>query len=444
MFFNFSRSSKTEQTKTNISNKNENEEPHQSHVSKYLHNKSFFNLTTIILKNIQLNAPFPQELNFEEVINNIIGGKFLEGYLVKDNEGVFCKNEEIVQRQSGIFTEMAKQLAKGFFKSGTVSISLPIRIFEPRSMLERYSDWWSFAPILLKKAGNTSDKIEAFKYSICFVLSAMFLSTGQMKPFNPLLGETFEGSFDDGTKIYLEHTCHTPCISHYLVTDPVNDYIFSGYCDISIEGTFKMLYNNSITMVQKGKNNIYLKKTKQTISYQLPKVIIGGVVLGSRYVLLDGHMKFDDRENNIKAVIYFNKHHQNIKSKRIHDLYGQIFYNEYSKKNEVFYEDKSPKNAFPSDKKLIYSEITGSWLENLIFDNKIYWSIEDSSPPKISPIKNVMPSDCRFREDLIWLKRSLLAVEYNTLYENYAQKWKVALEVQQRHDRSLRETRKKK
>jgi hypothetical protein len=396
------------------------------------------------LKNIQLNAPYPVELNFDELINNSVGVNFLDGYLVKDNEGVFCKNEDIVKRQSGIFTDMAKQIAKGVFKSGTVSISLPIRMFEPRSMLERYSDWWSFAPILLKKAGMVSNKIEAFKYVICFVLSAMFLSTGQMKPLNPLLGETFEGSFNDGTKIYLEHTCHTPCVSNYLVTDPNNDYRYYGYCDISIEGALKLLYNNYVTMVQRGKNNVYLKNTKQTISYQLPKVIIGGIVLGTRYILLDGHMKFEDKENNIKAVIYFNKNHANLKSRRIHDIYGQIFQHEFPKKKETFYEEKTPKNVFPSDKKLIYSEITGSWLENIIFDNNIYWSIQDSSPPEISPIKNVIPSDCRFREDLIWLKRSLTALEYNKLYENYAQKWKVALEVQQRYDRSLREAKKNK
>ena len=44
-----------------------------------------------------------------------------------------------------------------------MSLSLPIRIFEPRSMIERYSDWFAFAPDLLEKAGLCTDKIEAFK-----------------------------------------------------------------------------------------------------------------------------------------------------------------------------------------------------------------------------------------------------------------------------------------
>ena len=66
------------------------------------------------------------------------------------------------------------------------------------------------------------------------------------------------------------------------------------------------------------------------------------------------------------------------------------------------------------------------------------------NPPHIYPIKSTIPSDCRYREDLIWLKRSLLCSEYNKLYEEYAQRWKVALEIQQRHDRGLREAGKKK
>lgn len=40
-----------------------------------------------------------------------------------------------------------------------------------------------------------------------------------------------------------------------------------------------------------------------------------------------------------------------------------------------------------------------------------------------------LPSDCRFREDLIWLYKK---------NEDHSQTWKVKLEEQQRHDRALR------
>jgi hypothetical protein len=47
--------------------------------------------------------------------------------------------------------------------------------------------------------------------------------------------------------------------------------------------------------------------------------------------------------------------------------------------------------------------------------------------------REVLPSDWRYREDLIWLK-------YN--YMKIAQKWKFRMEEQQRHDRRLRHKKK--
>ncbi len=417
-------------------------QPKSTDTIDYIHNKSFFNVSTIIIKKIQLNAPFPAELLYEHILKQVTNTeyKFLDGYIVKDTEGVLCQNEDIVKRQSGVFKEMAKQIAKGIFKTGVISLSLPIRIFEPKSMLARYCDSWSSAPILLKKAGRQTDKLEAFKSVISFVLSSMFLSSGQMKPFNPLLGETFEGSFSDGTKIYVEHTSHQPCRSHYYMTDPDGDYTFSGWRDISIDGAVKMIFTNNITMVQKGKDSVYLKSTGQTISYHLPKVILGGMVMGSRYLLIDGHMKFEDVENNLKATIIFNKNHANLKNRRVHDFYGMIYKYDYPKKKVEFYEEKIPKLP----KSDIYSEITGSWLENIIFDGKLYWSIPDSKPLNILPKDIVCPSDGRYREDLNWLSKSWSDSEYSELYEEYAQAWKVALEVQQRYDKFLREEENKK
>ena len=119
-------------------------------------------------------------------------------------------------------------MSKGILLGGLMSLSLPIRLFEPRSMLERITDWFAFAPILLKRAGNLKDKIEAFKYVICFSLSALFRSTQQLKPFNPMLGETYQSEWEEGSKMYLEHTCHTPPISHFYLKSSSNLFSVSG------------------------------------------------------------------------------------------------------------------------------------------------------------------------------------------------------------------------
>ena len=39
----------------------------------------------------------------------------------------------------------------------------------------------------------------------------------QWKPFNPILGETYQSRFNDGTKCFLEQTSHHPPVSHFEV-----------------------------------------------------------------------------------------------------------------------------------------------------------------------------------------------------------------------------------
>lgn len=86
---------------------------------------------------------------------------------------------------------MAKQLAYYLIKGLSIShISLPIKIFEPRSSAQRVADLWSGAPVFLTAAANATDPVERLKNVVAFGLSSYILCNSQNKPFNPLLGET--------------------------------------------------------------------------------------------------------------------------------------------------------------------------------------------------------------------------------------------------------------
>ena len=86
---------------------------------------------------------------------------------------IYCLKKDVVEKQSGIIREVITELSKTIWTGGVISLSLPIRIFEPRNMLERISDWFCFSPVLLTKGGIMTDKVEAMKYVICFSLSAL-------------------------------------------------------------------------------------------------------------------------------------------------------------------------------------------------------------------------------------------------------------------------------
>lgn len=412
-------------------------------IEKYQVKQSFFDLKLVPIKQIKLTAPFPGKLTKKEIQRKQV--TFLDDYCIKDN-GLVCVNQQIVDNQSGIFKDVAMQLAKNLFKGSIISLSLPIRVFEEKSMLEKYCDWWINAPYILKKAGKEKDVLESFKLTICFCLSSLHFSASQLKPFNPLLGETLQMSYHDGTRIYLEHTSHHPCVTNFYIKDIDDLYTISGYYDMQPEGTMKMLLTNYVYLIHKGKTSIYLKTTNRTIDVQIPKLHFEGIVYGERCNFWDQYMKFEDKKNNLKAVVQFK-----LKNQSFDNIQGQIYKYDFSKdkKGKEFYES-SFKHPFASKKEDILSEITGSYLGEVLFDNKAYYKIDEIEPKNLihedGQSEYLLPSDWRYREDINWLTKSNSINKINKnndfgkSFENYSQQWKLALESQQRYDRKLRET----
>jgi len=72
-----------------------------------------------------------------------------------------------------VFKEASKSLLSN---TSIVAISLPIRIFEPRSLLQRICDWYGFAPYFLKEAALFRDPLERFKNTIAFAMSSLYFT----------------------------------------------------------------------------------------------------------------------------------------------------------------------------------------------------------------------------------------------------------------------------
>ena len=401
--------------------------------------KNTFISEKIFNKSEIFKAPFPIRLTKEQLTFKYTQD-FLKDFLIKDNSGVYSLKQEIVDRQGGVIKDLIGQLTKSIVSKTHITISLPIRIFEPRSMIERYTDWFSFAPDILEKAAKCDNNLETFKYVIIFSLSAIFRSTEQLKPLNPLLGETYQCQWEDGSKFYIEHISHDPPISRIYITSSKNLYIVSGYINMELGGILKAVITNSMQMIPKGKITVYFPQKKQTVSFQLPKINLGGALWGQRYIYFYDLMKFEDTDNNLKAVIAFANSTKELKKKRIQDIYGKIFKYTYTQKDleKPFYTESIPFKPFPPNNDDVITEITGSWLENIQFDGKVAFSIQENSPPALNPSDNPLPSDSRYREDKIWLKHSFDNKEFGKVFEGYAQSWKLGLEAQQRYEKELR------
>lgn len=199
---------------------------------------------------------------------------------------------------------------------------------------------------------------------------------------------------------------------------------------------------NSLKSGLRGPNNIRFADG-QHIRFKSVDFKLGGTVMGERTIEASGHIIFEDLTNNRKAVIIFSTYKKTgfwrkTESGRKDDFTGVLYKCEPIVDPVAAGKILYGKNATEiTDLKQIKDmtqkicDIEGSWLRSLRIGDKKYWDIDSDLPMRQQPMVDgvVLPSDWRYREDLIWLK-------YN--YMLIAQKWKFRMEEQQRHDRRLR------
>ncbi|MGH0163692.1 UNVERIFIED_CONTAM: hypothetical protein FKN15_045975 [Acipenser sinensis] len=108
-------------------------------------------------------------------------------------------------------------------------ITMPIVFNEPLSFLQRISEYME-PTYLIHKANSLADSVERMQVVAAFAVSAVasqWERTG--KPFNPLLGETYELARDDqGFRLVSEQVSHHPPVSAFYAEGLNNDFIFQG------------------------------------------------------------------------------------------------------------------------------------------------------------------------------------------------------------------------
>lgn len=86
---------------------------------------------------------------------------------------------------------------------------------EPLSFLQRLAECLEYSS-LLDRAALSTNTVERFHYLTAFIVSTLSTHLERMsKPFNPLLGETYELKMEGQTSFHYiaEQVCHHPPIS---------------------------------------------------------------------------------------------------------------------------------------------------------------------------------------------------------------------------------------
>ena len=106
---------------------------------------------------------------------------------------------------------------------------MPVIFNEPLSFLQRLTEYMEHT-YLIHKASSLSSTTERMQCVAAFAVSAVasqWERTG--KPFNPLLGETYELIRDDlGFRLLSEQVSHHPPISAFYAEGLNNDFVFHG------------------------------------------------------------------------------------------------------------------------------------------------------------------------------------------------------------------------
>jgi len=319
---------------------------------------------------------------------------------------------------------MIKQFGQVIISGGKTvsltSVSLPVYLFQPRSYLERITDNWCFLPHYMKKANEAKDPLERFKWIVTFMISSLHNTCTQLKPFNPILGETYEASFEDGTQIFMEQSSHHPPVSNFEVFPTDNSWKMYGHAEATAQ-----FGANKITGRQVGPVFIEFQDGTK-IEFELPSVVISGFLFGERIMEFIEICRFRDRKNNLALDLQF--------APPAPPSTGFFSWfttkkppSDYITGNIV---QTSSENGEPKEGDKVLSVLSGSWLGCVKFENEVFWDWTDENNGilkkyPIIPSDDPLPSDSRYRADLIYLGKDDI---------QKSQEWKGILEVKQRKE----------
>ena len=419
---------------------------------KTLHPFSIFYGTKydkLITKNNELKLPAPILIKKEDwckPIDNSFKSIF-KGIEINNNSGLIISDPIIKKKFSGLVKDIIIQILQVPFGH---HISLNVKIFEPKTILERYTSTFSYANIFLLPACDTKlTPYERFKLVISFQFAGMYIGCQQLKPFNPFVGETYQGELPNGAKLYVENVTHKPLVARFLLIYK-KKYEISGFWDIAVK---TQSFGSEMLISQKGPIYIKFPEINECIVCHIPWAkAINATSKDNRALLYYGNMVYVDAKNKLKAVIQFN-----FNENKFHEIkgctmkyifpanYKYIFDKEWEFGLNFKVEDalnkKINKNQKNSENLEIIDLIHGSYLEQLIIGQKVAWNINEQIPEHIRPVKHCIPSDGRYREDLIWLYRSFYCSrnqEEEENYRNISMKWKIMMEEFNRWERKNR------
>ncbi|OHS97331.1 Oxysterol binding protein [Tritrichomonas foetus] len=324
--------------------------------------------------------------------------------------GVKPMTQEELDAERALSWVLLKKFTMSIFKMDFTRFSFPVGYSEQRSFLERTADLFTFiADDYAQQMVNCSvpeTRLQLLATGIC---AGFYIYLQSKKPWNPVLGETYYGKWPNGVEIFGEQSSHHPPISDFQIFGPNNSWKCHARCNFTINsGVFQ------VDVVQRG--TFYLEFADgTTYEWEFPTICVQGIIRGDRYVLVKGPLIVKDTFNDLTVQVDIAPkadRSKGIAKQRQTTLYGGIL-------------DGTGKNFI--------SKITGDYTEKIEVDGEELWNIDTKTahrPTAQVDEEMILPSDCRFRIDRMYLIKENIEV---------ADEAKIIIEEAQRREEKLRD-----
>ena len=216
----------------------------------------------------------PQETPYIENVTEELG-----------QQGDACQTEEVDDESKSLIWTLVKQVRPGMDLSKVV---LPTFILEPRSFLDKLTDYYYHADIL-SEAVTTEDPFTRIKLVVKWYLSGFYKKPkGLKKPYNPIIGETFRCYWhhpktNSRTFYIAEQISHHPPVSAFHITNRHDGFTING----SILAKSKF-YGNSLSAVLDGTAKLTFLKRGEDYFITMPYAHCKGILIGTLTMEMGG------------------------------------------------------------------------------------------------------------------------------------------------------------
>ncbi|XP_024921315.1 oxysterol-binding protein-related protein 1 [Cynoglossus semilaevis] len=197
-------------------------------------------------------------------------------------------------------------------------ITMPVIFNEPLSFLQRLTEYMEHT-YLIHQAIASSDSFERMKCVASFAVSAVasqWERTG--KPFNPLLGETYELIREDlGFRLISEQVSHHPPVSAFHAEGLKQDFVFHG----SIYPKLKF-WGKSVEADPKGVITLELPKFNEAYTWTNPTCCVHNIIVGQLWIEQYGNVEVVNHRTGERCFLNFKP--CGLFGKELHKVEGYI------------------------------------------------------------------------------------------------------------------------